>query len=98
MIIGIWIVLIITIVIIGGELRYRCSLKEKQRDMSNVGREGWKNNIDVDLERLSTERLKGDYVPSKVLAMRGSWRLAQEQVLELSSFEELKCIEYGKML
>lgn len=98
MIIGIWIIVIIGFVILGGELRYRYFLKHKQLNMNNILKNDWEENIDVDIERISTEHLKGDYVSSKVLAMRGSWRLAQERVLELSSFEELRHIEYRKKL
>ena len=98
MIIGIWVIAIVSFIIIGGEMRYRYSLKFKKSNMNKVLRNDWKDNIDTDLERLSTEHSKGDFVSLRVLAMRGSWRLAQEQVLGLSSFEELKHTEYGKML
>lgn len=98
MIIGIWIIVIICIVIIFGEIRYHfVDTKETLRENKAVSKD-WKDNIDTDMDKLSMEHTDNEFVSSRVLAMRGSWRLAQNQVMDTKNFSVSSSKEYSKML
>ena len=56
------------------------------------------DNIDNDISDLAVEDTGSDMIQSQVLAMRGSWRLAQNQSLSSKQFEILRKDEYSKML
>lgn len=98
MIIGIWITICICIVVILGEVKYRCiDQREKVRETKAVSKD-WKDNMDVDFDRLSIERPNHEVVSLQVLSRRGSWRLAQNQVMEGEAFRVLREEEYAKKL
>lgn len=53
---------------------------------------------DTDIDVLNIESVKTDFVPTTKIAMRGSWRLAQDMVMDSSDFIELRECEYSKSL
>ncbi len=98
MIIGIWGLIVVCIIIIMGEIKYRCfDRKEVLRENKIVSKD-WKDNVDSDMDKLSIEHTNDEFVSSQVLAMRGSWRLAQNQVMGTQAFSLLRTEEYVKML
>lgn len=98
MIIGIWILTITFIVIVLGEAKYRFFDKKEVTIGNKEVSKDWKENMDTDLDELSMEHANGEFVPSRSLAMRGSWRLAQNQVMEIRTFDTIRAEEYSKML
>ena len=58
----------------------------------------WSDNIDRDIDILDVETSTSSIVPTTTLAMRGSWRLAQDLVMDKSDFAELSEYEYNKVL
>lgn len=97
MVIGIWIIICICVVVILGEVKYRYDQREKVRE-SKVASKDWHDNVDADLHGLLIEHPNNEFVSSQVLAMRGSWRLAQNQVMEKEIFSILREDEYSKKL
>lgn len=98
MIIGIWIIICISVVVILGEVKYRClDQREKVRE-SKAASQNWIDNMDADLEELFIEHPNSEFVSSQTLAMRGSWRLAQNKVMEREIFSVLGEEEYAKKL
>lgn len=98
MIIGIWIIMVICIVVVLGEIKYRYfDTKETLRENKAVSKD-WKDNVDTDLDKFSMEHTNDEFVSSQVLAMRGSWRLAQNHVMGGQTFRVLRSEEYSKML
>lgn len=98
MVIGIWIIICICVVLILGEIKYRY-LDQREKDKeSKATSKDWKDNMDADLDRLFIECPNNEFVSSQVLAMRGSWRLAQNQVMERETFSVLREKEYIKKL
>lgn len=98
MIIGIWILTVACIVIVFGEIKYRFfDKKEVLRENKAVSKD-WKDNIDTDMDKLSMEHTNDELVSSQVLAMRGSWRLAQNQVMGARTFSMLRAEEYTRRL
>ena len=98
MIIGVWLVVIICSIVIIGEIKYRYfDKKEIERSDKSFSRK-WTESVDVDMDELSMEHIDNDFVPSQVLAMRGSWRLAQNQVMGVKTFNQLRQEEYSKKL
>lgn len=98
MIIGIWILAITCLVIVLGEIKYRYFDKREVIIENKEVSKDWKDNIDTDIDELFMEHANGDFVSSRSLAMRGSWRLAQNQVIGIQTFEAMRAEEYGKML
>lgn len=98
MIIGKWILMLLVIVVAIGEVRYRYLRKSYNKIENEIFNRTCEDNVDVDLERLSMECVGDDFVSSQRLAMRGSWRLAQNQMIGLENFNNLKNEEYRKML
>lgn len=98
MIIGIWVTICICVVLILGEVKYRCSDQREKVKESKMTSKDWKDNMDADLDRLFIERPNNEFVSSQALAMRGSWRLAQNQVMERETFSVLREEEYTKKL
>lgn len=98
MIIGIWILVVTCLVITIGEIKYRCfDKKEVLRENKAVSKE-WKDNVDTDMDKFMMEHTNDEFVSSKALAMRGSWRLAQNQIMGAQTFSVLRTDEYAKML
>ncbi len=85
---------VLAIVIVGGTLRLRYLKKQKQcfNFPSTVD-----DSVDERLDGLSIEA-SADMVSSHVLARRGSWRIALDQVMPAQTFEEMKAEEYSKKL
>lgn len=98
MIIGIWVLIVTCMVIIMGEIKYRCFDKKEVSRENKVVSKDWKDNVDTDMDKLSMEQTNDEFVSSQILAMRGSWRLAQNQVMGKSTFSVLRTEEYEKML
>lgn len=98
MIIGIWVVTIICIIIVLGEIKYRYFDKKNVIRESKAISKDWTDNIDTDMDKLSMEHTNGEFVASQTLAMRGSWRLAQNQVMGKQTFHMLLADEYSKKL
>ncbi len=73
--------------------------REKVRG-SKAASKDWKGNMDENLDSLVIEHSNNGFVSSQTLAMamRGSWRLAQNQVMEREIFSVLWEEEYAKKL
>lgn len=56
------------------------------------------NSIDTPFDSLDIECAEKDFIPSQLLLMRGSWRLAQGGYFSYTKFETLKADEYSKKL
>lgn len=98
MIIVVWLVVIICSVVIIGEIKYRYfDIKEIERGDKSFERK-WTESVDIGMDELSMEHIDEDFVPSQALAMRGSWRLAQNQVMGAKTFSQLRQEEYSKKL
>ena len=98
MIIGVWLATIICSAIIIGEIKYRYfDKKEMEKEIKSFRKE-WTESVDIDMDGLSMEQTDGDFVSSRVLAMRGSWRLAQNQVMGIKTFIRLRQEEYTRKL
>ena len=98
MIIGVWLIAIICSIIIIGEIKYHYfDKKEIERGDKSFSRK-WTESVDIDMDELSMEHIYDDFVSSQALAMRGSWRLAQNQVMGVKTFSQLKQEEYSKKL
>lgn len=98
MIIGVWLAAIVCSIVVIGEIKYRYfDKKEIKRGDKSFSRK-WTESVDVDMDELSMEHIDNDFVPSQALAMRGSWRLAQNQVMGVKTFNQLSREEYGKKL
>jgi hypothetical protein len=98
MVIGVWFLIVLSIVIICGEIKYRYFDKQREIRKNHMVSDDWKDSIDIDMDYLSMEHASNEFVHSQSLAMRGSWRLAQDQVMGEQSFRMLATEEYTKML
>lgn len=94
----IWILSVISISLVLGELYYRYLKRKKDENnkkLNNVS-SSVENSIDVPMDKLAVESTE---IVSRIkLQMRGSWRLAKDKVLLMRSFEQSKDNEYRKML
>ena len=97
MIILFWIISILVIAILIGEIRFRQlrAVKSTNRDF-RIGK--WTDSIDKDMDVLNIECFETEFVSAAKLAMRGSWRLAQDLVMNVGDFMELRECEYSKNL
>lgn len=98
MIIGIWIATVIFVVIVFGEIKYRLFDKKEAKVENKEFAKTWEDSMDMDFDELSMECVNNEFVSSQSLAMRGSWRLAQNQVIGTRTFDEIRKEEYRKML
>ena len=98
MIIGIWILMVIFLVIVFGEIKYHYFDKSKNLKENKIVCRDWEDHVDTDMDKLSMEQTDDEFVSTHALAMRGSWRLAQNQVMGRKSFHMLRSQEYNKML
>lgn len=94
----IWILSVISISLVLGELYYRYLKRKKDENnkkFDNVS-SSVENSIDVPMDKLAVESTE---IVSRIkLQMRGSWRLAKDKVLPMRSFEQSRDNEYKKML
>ena len=91
-----WLVIILVFSIVVGEIIYRKS-KNNIINNGNVSiHEDAESCSDISLKNLSIEEL--DFVSSVDLAARGSWRLAQNNVMSYETFKALRDEEYAKRL
>lgn len=97
MIIIIWIVVMLMLIIGVGEMKFRTSHK-KRIDCKAHTEKSWIDDIDNNIEQLSIEQLEREFVPLTVLAMRGSWHLAQNQTIDTIKFSVLLEEEYCQKL
>lgn len=98
MIILFWIACILIISVLIGEIRFRQLKIMKKSVNKKFNIEKWTDSIDKDIDMLEIESSGIDLVPTTKLAMRGSWRLAQDLVMSMSDFAELRECEYNKSL
>jgi hypothetical protein len=98
MVIGVWFLIVLSTIIIFGEMKYRYFDKQKGARKDYIASDNWKDSVDIDMDELSMEHTSNEFVYSQSLAMRGSWRLAQERVMGAQSFRMLSTEEYAKML
>ena len=80
-----------------GEIRFR-QLRVSRNINKRVHVGKWTDSIDKKMDVLDIESIETEFVPTTKLAMRGSWRLAQDSVMDVSDFAELKECEYSKYL
>lgn len=97
MIIFIWFICLIIIITLFGEIRFR-QLRTRKKNREVFIAKEWSDNIDRDIDILDVETSTSSIVPTTTLAMRGSWRLAQDLVMDKSDFAELSEYEYNKVL
>ena len=93
-----WIVGIIILSFILGELYYQRIKHEEQKHSCAVSHKLC--NIDI-VESRNLNNLKienKDIIQRQELQMRGSWRFAKKKILSLDCFELMKRNEYKKML
>ena len=98
MIIGFWVIALICLIVIMGEVKYRHFDKKGLGRGDRIFGQKWTESVDVDMDELSMEYIDHDFVHAQTLAMRGSWRLAQNQVMGLKTFSQLKQEEYSKKM
>lgn len=98
MIIVIWIIAIMGLALIIGEIKYRFEYRKGGSVNQNIFMRSWNDSIDRDIDALLMEQLDDDFVSSKVLSMRGSWRLAHNQVMDAKLFESMLIDEYSRKL
>lgn len=97
MIVFFWAISILFIGILISEIRLR-RLRALKKSNRNFWKKKWTDSIDTDIDVLNIESVKTDFVPTTKIAMRGSWRLAQDMVMDSSDFIELRECEYSKSL
>lgn len=94
----IWILSVISISLVLGELYYRYLKRKKDENnkkFDNVS-SSVESSMDIPMDKLAVESTE---IVSRIkLQMRGSWRLAKDQVLPMHSFEQSRDNEYRKML
>lgn len=98
MIIGIWIATLFVIIVIVGEIKYRLTDRKGMTTIKQALNRAWMESVDIDIDKLSIEQVPFDSVSMQKLAMRGSWRVAQNQVMGQEHFEMLCKEEYAKKL
>lgn len=98
MIIVVWIVIVVCIAAVMGEVKYRCFDDRKKYAAYEMVSMDWEDHINHDMDSLSVEDSDDQFVRLQVLAMRGSWRLAKNQVMSRQMFHILRAQEYAKML
>lgn len=98
MVVVIWCLGIISLGIIIGEIKYRYSEKDALIKKNTSISKGWEEDVDRDIDDLSIEYTSNNKVQHQILAMRGSWRIAQKQIMESQSFYTILDREYRKKL
>lgn len=94
----IWVLSVILISLVLGELYYRYLKRKKyenNKKINNVSSSA-ESSIDIPMEKLAVEST--EIVSRNKIQMRGSWRLAKDKVLPMRSFEHSRDNEYKKML
>lgn len=97
MIVLIWFICVLLIIILLGEIRFH-QLKTRKKNSGAFFNKEWADSIDCDIDILDVELSTPSIVPTATLAMRGSWRLAQDMFINEADFEELRACEYNKVL
>lgn len=97
MIILFWIISVLIISVLIGEIRFQ-QLRGLKNNNKKFNIEKWTDSMDKDINGLSIESVGTELVPTTKLVMRGSWRLAQDLVMNESDFTELRECEYSKNL
>lgn len=98
MIILVWIISVISMIMVFGELRYRYIKNDKGNNKIFQSSTEWTDSIDKDIDSLSIEMPESIMIPTASIAKRGSWRLAQDMVMGVQEFVEMKEAEYCKYL
>lgn len=97
MIVLIWFIAVLIIIVLFGELRFH-QLKTVRKNSKLFITEEWSDSIDRDIDILDVEMPASSTIATTTLAMRGSWRLAQDLVINKTDFMELSACEYNKVL
>ena len=97
MIIVFWIISVLIMAVLIGEIRFQW-LRALRNTNKKINFEKWTDSIDKDMDALRIEYFETEFVPTTKLEMRGSWRLAQDLVMNESDFAELRECEYSKSL
>lgn len=95
MVVLFWIISILLIACLIGEIRFR-QLRTFSKTKRKICIGKWVNSIDKDMDVLDVE--SKEFVPTTKLSMRGSWRLAQDSMMDVDNFTEIKECEYSKYL
>lgn len=97
MIIVYWIISVLILAVLIGEIRFR-QLRKIRNNKKKFDVKKWTDSVDKDMDVLSIESFGKELVPTTKLAKRGSWRLAQDLVMSEGDFVELRECEYSKSL
>lgn len=97
MIILVWMVSILVIACVIGEVRFR-QLRVLRSMKKSFNIQDWRNDIDENIDSLAIESTETEFIPTTKLEVRGSWRLAQDSMMDIIDFEEIKKNEYNKFL
>ncbi len=98
MIIIFWLTILFAVIVVAGELTYRYFNLHKEYKMHCSIPQRYEDAIDMDMDSLIIESVPDELIPTQRLAMRGSWRLAQNQIMNNTTFSMLKKDEYNKFL
>lgn len=97
MIIVFWFLGVLIMAVLIGEIRFQ-RLRVLRKSNKKINLDKWTDSIDKDMDVLSLESYETELVPTTKLAMRGSWRIAQDMIMNVSDFAELREREYSKSL
>lgn len=100
MIIIFWLTILFAVIVVAGELTYRYFNLHKEYKMHCSIPQRYEDAIDMGMDSLTItiESVPDELIPTQRLAMRGSWRLAQNQIMNNTTFSMLKKDEYNKFL
>lgn len=98
MVVLIWMLTVLALIIILGEVRYRIIEYNKKMLLAEKASLSFKDSMDMDMDNLAMENINGDFVQLQSLEMRGSWRLAQSRYMAFDSFINMRDEEYGRKL
>lgn len=98
MIILIWIIAILILGFVFGEIRHRIEHKKKMEQSNAISKLISNDSMDDSAHGISTEDKFIDFIPMATLSTRGSWRLGQGKTLSYTNFSILRNEEYSKKL
>lgn len=92
-----WLVVIVVSIVVIGEIRYRKECALRSIKMEKVCALGI-NKIESGFGSLKIEEATNEFTSTQKLALRGSWRVAQNNVWGRYTFEDMRDIEYSKKM
>lgn len=96
MFIVVWLIGVFVVAFLITEVYYRYIQRCKQQQRERIDAKIADKLIEHDIGNLKIESI--DFVAKGALQMRGSWRLAQGNILTYITFKRLRDEEYKKML